>query len=433
MDLGDRKYLLSPQDLAGIDVLADIVRSGVSSLKIEGRLKSPEYVASVTRVYRQALDKLDPLAEGSKAEASAKYELEMTFSRGLYTGWFRGNNNQELAHGRFGTKRGVYLGEVTRIVGDAVGLKLISALKTGDGIVFDAGKPEAGEQGGRVHYIDPNGEETMLRFGKGDIDTRRIRPGNRVWKTSDPALERELRSTFEGEKIRYCRSVRLEVHGRSGTPLTVILSDEEGHVVKASSATPLEKAEQRPLDSDYLKAQLGRLGGTPYQLKSLDNKLEGSVIIAVSELNRTRREAVAALDALRAAPKRWLLSDETPDLPTKDFSREPLGSPELIAVVRSMEQLQAAMGCEGTAAFYCEFENPKHYREAVSIFRTWIASRPPQENPPTIWVAAPRVFKPGEEWIIKMVLSSEADGYLVRNYDHLEKPSPGAGAGATFR
>ena len=94
VDLGDRKYLLSPQDLAGLDVLPDLVRAGVASLKIEGRLKSPEYVASITRVYRQALDKI--FAEHSENAAipfdaaRARYELSMTFSRGLYTGWFRG-------------------------------------------------------------------------------------------------------------------------------------------------------------------------------------------------------------------------------------------------------------------------------------------------------------------------------------------------------
>ena len=58
VDLGDRRYLLSPQDLSGLDVLPDLVRSGVASLKIEGRLKSAEYVANITRVYRQALDKV---------------------------------------------------------------------------------------------------------------------------------------------------------------------------------------------------------------------------------------------------------------------------------------------------------------------------------------------------------------------------------------
>src|ERR1019366_9243569 len=135
--LGDRRYLLSPQDLCGLDVLPNLVRAGVASLKIEGRLKSPEYVASITRVYRQALDQV--MAEFSSQpgpaldRAAARYELEMSFSRGLYTGWFRGINNQELAHARFGTKRGVFLGEVLRVAGESVTLRLAAPLKRGDG------------------------------------------------------------------------------------------------------------------------------------------------------------------------------------------------------------------------------------------------------------------------------------------------------------
>ncbi|HEY0552355.1 MAG TPA: peptidase U32 family protein, partial [Verrucomicrobiae bacterium] len=86
--LGDRKYLLSPQDLAGLDVLPELVRSGVKSLKIEGRLKTPEYVANITRVYRNALDRMAANDGGSNPQSeigNRKYDLEMAFSRGLYT------------------------------------------------------------------------------------------------------------------------------------------------------------------------------------------------------------------------------------------------------------------------------------------------------------------------------------------------------------
>ena len=75
--------------------------------------------------------------------------MEMAFSRGLYTGWFRGTNNQQLVHGRFGKKRGVFLGEVSRIEGERVCVNLQAPLKPGDGVVFDAGHPEAGRTGGK--------------------------------------------------------------------------------------------------------------------------------------------------------------------------------------------------------------------------------------------------------------------------------------------
>jgi U32 family peptidase len=428
VDLGDRKYLLSPQDLAGLDVLPELVKAGVASLKIEGRLKAPEYVASITRVYRQALDKI--FADHEKAaipfDASrAKYELSMTFSRGLYTGWFNGIQNQELAHGRFGTKRGVRLGTVTRVADDHVALRLESALKPGDGVVFDAGNHAAGEEGGRVYQVEPqrNGE-TVLRFGHGDLNFRRIKQGNLLWKNNDPALDRELRTTFEGEKIRFTRPVDIEVHGHVNAPLTLILNDREGHVVKLDSQVVLAAAQNQPLTQQRLEDQLGRLGGTPFKLGTLTSHLEGAVMLPMSELNRLRREASAELDRLRGLPKRWTLLEGRDGSPSRP-SVAPAPA-ALIVLVRSLAQLDAVLTTGGFADLYCEFEDPKHYREAVSRFRTWQSNLAPLAQglspttpPPAIWVAPPRIFKPGEEWILKQVRSSEADGYIVRNHEHL--------------
>ena len=98
--LGDRRYLLSPQDLAGLEVLPDLIKAGVASLKIEGRLKTAEYVANITRLYRQALDRCCDECSQPPAADTARYEMEMAFSRGLSTGWLGGTNNQELVHAR---------------------------------------------------------------------------------------------------------------------------------------------------------------------------------------------------------------------------------------------------------------------------------------------------------------------------------------------
>jgi putative protease len=454
VDLGDRRYLLSPQDLAGLEVLPELVRAGLASLKIEGRLKSPEYVASITRVYRQALDRLcgserpelraksktaDPASPALDSQLSAlssptaRYELEMAFSRGLYPGWFRGINNQELAHARFGTKRGVFLGEIARVEHESVSLRLAAPLKPGDGVVFDAGNPAEREEGGRVYQVEPRdaapSADATLHFGRGDIDWRRVRPGQRLWKTNDPALDREVRATFAGDAIRFQRPLALEVHGRAGAPLTLIAHDGLGHVAQLDSAVPLAIAEKSPLTPERLREQLGRLGGTPFTLGELRSHLEGDVILPVSELNRLRREIVTTLEKLRAAPKRWQLTDSAA-ASNFNFSlqRSPAAAPppELIAVLRLPEQLDAAWSA-GVRTIYCEFENPKHYRDTVARFRQ-LQSLPssishslsPIDAPrASIWVAPPRIFKPGEEWILKQVRSCEADGYLCRNYDHL--------------
>ena len=429
--LGDRRYLLSPQDLSGLALVPDLARAGVASLKIEGRLKSPEYVANVTRVYRQALDRLatpNPEPEGEVATAAERYELEMAFSRGLYPGWLRGVNHQELVHARFGKKRGVFLGEVSRVGSEQVALSLLAPLKPGDGVVFDAGRPEDDEEGGRVYQVEARGGETWLGFGQGDVDFHRIHPGHKVWKTSDPALDRRLRQSFAGPQPRYLRPVRAEVHGHVGQPLTLLLCDELGHRVRRDSALPLAQAQTQPLTPERLREQLGRLGGTPFQLAELTSHLAADVMLPVSELNRLRREAVAELAAQRAQPKRWTLNsvpvpgDAGCAAAGRAANRAP-AAPHLIVLVRSLPQLEAALRC-GVRTLYIELEDPKKYREAVRMVREAVpcadADSHSTSGPLEIWVAPPRIFKPGEEWILKQVRSSDADGYLVRNHEHLQ-------------
>jgi len=432
--LGDKRYLLSPQDLAGIEVLPELIRSGVASLKIEGRLKSPEYVANITRVYREALDKVyASLAGGSndveetvaEIDKKSRYDLEMAFSRGLYTGWFRGINNQKLAHARFGKKRGVYLGQVKRVQGSKVIINLEAPLKPGDGVVFDAGHPDQQEEGGRVYSVQMRASEAVVAFGDGDISFERVHVGDRLWKTSDPQLDRRLRETFSGEQARFQRPITIEVHGHRDRPLTLIASDEIGHLVQISSTIALSGAEKQPLTSDRLREQLGRLGGTPFRLNQLTNRLEGDVILPISELNQMRRRMVQELETLRAKPKRWQLrplhdadakGTDSP-LPAlrgegEDVERKAVDCPELIVLVRSLPQLESVLQ-SNIGTIYCDFENPKKYRDAVQMVRN-------SNSQQTIWVAPPRIFKTGEEWILNQVRSSNADGYLIRNYDHLK-------------
>ncbi len=463
--LGDRKYLLSPQDLAGLEVLPELIRAGVASLKIEGRLKSPEYVANITRIYRQALDNcglriadcgISTAKANPKSEIrNPKYEMEMAFSRGLHTGWFVGTNNQQLVHARFGKKRGVYLGEVARVLRDGVTIRLEGPLKPGDGVVFDAGKPEEDEEGGRVYEVHSpqstvqGSQSVELCFGHGDINFSRVHVGDKLWKTSDPELDRRLRQSFEGEAPKFQRPIEIEVHGVAGKPLTLIAHDEFGNVAKVESSMHLAKAEKQPLTTERLREQLGRLGGTPFKLGELKNCLVGEVLLPVSELNRLRREIVTELERLRAQPKQWTLNSGGTGVAPETAKQGPaVSSPHchpqstshdeirrdaefnprdagstLIALVRNLPQLEAALSC-GVTTIYCEFEDPKKYREAVTLFHTARGCSVPQPstlNPqPSIWVAPPRIFKPGEEWTLEQVRSCNADGYLVRNYDHLK-------------
>jgi putative protease len=418
IDLDGRQYLLSPQDLAGLDLVPELAKQGITSLKIEGRLKSAEYVASVTRVYRKAIDG----GSDSAGEGEDRYDLEMAFSRGLHTGWFEGIDNQKLVHARFGKKRGVYLGKVTRVQDDAVCVKLISELKAGDGLVFDRGKPAEGEEGGRVFVVDAEKQgDSRIEFRRGIVDFSRVRVGDKVWKTADPDLNKRIRQTYEGENARFQRPADFEVHGEAGMPLSVIVRDEDGRVAQVDSEIDLEPAQKHPLDAAKLAKQLGRLGGTPFCLGEMDVQLVGEVMVPVSELNRIRRELVSRMEELRRTPLVWeqtqgvkkprALADGI-SIASDDSSPS---EAELIVLVRDVIQLDAVLE-SGIETVYCDFEDPKKYRDAVDSVREWNSK---QSANVTIFVAPPRIFKPGEEWIIQQVQSSNPDGYLVRNHDHL--------------
>jgi U32 family peptidase len=152
-------------------------------------------------------------------------------------------------------------------------------------------------------------------------------------------------------------------------------------------------------------------------LGNLTNHLTGDLMLPVSALNQIRRELVSKLTAARSQPKQWqLLPDRQLQELLPDVGKIYIQPPQLIILVRELNQIPAAIE-SGATLIYCELEDPRKYREAVQLVR---AAKQTKINPPQIFVAPPRITKPGENWILEQVRSSDADGYLIRNYDHLE-------------
>ena len=156
-DLGDKAYLLSPQDLAAHDLINELTELGVCSFKIEGRLKSAHYVAATTQVYRAAIDAAAAEARDLSSRRRGRLDLQQSFSRGFTHGFLDGVNHQELVPARFPKSRGVRVGTVVgkKDRGLVIELAPTGALKPGDGVVFDEGHPEQDEQGGRVFEVIP--------------------------------------------------------------------------------------------------------------------------------------------------------------------------------------------------------------------------------------------------------------------------------------
>ncbi|AIQ76770.1 U32 family peptidase [Paenibacillus odorifer] len=415
--MGDVTYLLSPKDLAAIDLMPELIEAGVTSFKIEGRLKSPEYVANVVSKYRKAIDRYfeGDLSKPSKEEVR---ELQQSFSRGFTHGFLDGTNNKKLVDGTFPKSRGVYLGTVEQILRDGVVCRIHAPLKRGDGIVFDAGDPTKKEEGGRVYDLRRKGVKLEGEAGEGwiidivagrnDVDLRRLNVGDRIWKTNDPALDKALRQTYETEKPYRVFPVHVRVQGCVGEKLTTWWTDIQKNVtVRVDSELALEAAQKRPMDTALLEEQFGRLGGTVFQLDALESHLQGEVIVPMRELNSIRRQAVELLAGERPKPPVYVKRaiEVYGDATRRGVAPERAGEAELTALCRSLPQVQAALEA-GVRNIYADFEFIKQFPAAVDAVRAAGAS---------IALATPRIHMPGENGYHANILRLQPDAVLVRN------------------
>jgi putative protease len=188
-----------------------------------------------------------------------------------------------------------------------------------------------------------------------------------------------------------------------------------------TSEIPLQAAAKRQLDTETLAAQLGRLGESSYELASLDNQLEGACHFPLSALNQLRRDLVANLEHGRGLqpPSPFIITttfrDLLPTLPSKfNVERSMLDVPQLSVLCRNFDQLHAAIE-SGVQTIYCDFEDPRRYKDAVADFKSTISN--PQS---TISLATPRILKPGEIGYLKLIENAAPDGLLLRNLAALE-------------
>jgi putative protease len=412
--LADARYLLSPGDLYALRQIPEIVRIGVSALKIEGRYKDVDYVALTTRAYRRAVDEAWAGRELS-IDRAAELQLEQVYSRGLGPYFLTGTNHQAVVNGRAPRHRGVLMGRVVRVADGIVAIDPaeadnIAPLKAGDGIVFDAASwrsPEEPEEGGRVFQVTRREGKLELAFGNGAIDAARIRRGDLVWRTHDPDLDKAVRPFVDPPAPVRRQAVAVRAITREGAALWTEWRVGETSVVVESSA-PLGAARHRGLDVEFLKEQFGRLGNTPYELAGVELQVEGSPFAPSSLLNQMRREAVERLQVAQAYRPAVPATVPIPSA-GKIAAASPGACPTLHLLVRTPQQLDAAIALRPASITldYLDLYGLKPSLESVRA--AGLQAR----------VASPRVLKPGEERIVDFLLSCECP-ILVRSTGLLE-------------
>ena len=450
LDLGDQRYLLSPQDLSAWLQIPELIDLGIASFKIEGRLKDATYVAAVTQAYRQQLDGLaaDP--------DDVRRQLELGFSRGLSSGWLEGVNHRRLVHGRWSKKRGPVVGFFERV--DDQGrliLRLSEPLASGQGIVLEASGDQRRdplvpprEIGGRVMQIDSIGPDRWaVRLGPGRINCRGVQSGGSVWLTGDPQWQSRWTRQAKRKVDPLSQPLHLRVTGRRERPLVLelIAPTADGMAPRAESAIPLAPATGSGLDRSRLVAQLGRLGGTGWQLASLVLELEEGLFLPVAELNRLRRELLDQMQLCGLTPQATPPPHDAPRDRSKRIdaaldhclalaspaerpdSVTPTSAPSLQVLVRSLEQLESLVALERPdliSGVVADLEQPNELKQAVAIGRDrWSEG---------IRLAGPRITRPDEAWTLEPLVRAEPDGYLVRNADQLERLTPLAPCSGDF-
>ncbi len=318
-----QQYLLSPKDMCSLEYMPAIVRSGIHSLKIEGRMKSPEYVATVVRIYRKYLDMAleadntgDAEIERLDIEPTDMHDLLQIFNRGGFSnGYLYGKTGIDMMSYLKPNNSGIYLGSVRDYDQrtQTVNLRLENDISIGDGVEIWAGGFDS--PGGTVtsianyemnigknrspHFAQQKVQIDKKTASKGDFVSigkfrGNIKQGMGIYKTSDIALLKKASEAFAGDKLK-----KVNINGRfilkANSPVVISVEDMDGNSASAEGTVLPERAINRPISVERAKDQLNRTGSTPFVFTKLDVEMEDGLSIPISEINEVRRNALELL------------------------------------------------------------------------------------------------------------------------------------------
>ena len=292
----DKGYLLSPRDLCGLDYLPQLIKSGVSCLKIEGRMKTPEYVATVTRIYRKYLD----LAlSGQNAEISEqdKKDLLQVFNRGGFSsGHLIGNSNKELVYKQKSNNMGIFLGTISNFNANKGHISFITNddVNIGDKICVENKKHETSIY--TISELMINDKNIPKAFENQKIKVGRMKGnisiGDKIYKVSDKNLTTKSLETLNQELRKIDLNCKLIV--KKDLPVSIEVCDNNGIAVNILSNIIPVDAVNSPITTDRLIAQISKTNNTPFQFKNIEIDLDDGLYIAgISNINELRRQALS--------------------------------------------------------------------------------------------------------------------------------------------
>ena len=400
-DLGAKKYLVSPKDLMGIEEVPMLKELGVDSFKVEGRLKTPEYVAAAAKNYREVLDGA-PVNLEKRAE-----ELSTTYSRGFFSGWLNGVDHQRLVDGTFSAHRGLEIGTIKEIKKKTVMIDSTRALTAGMGLLF-AGKEEVGSKIFTVQRIGKSFEVELLQK---DL---KLEKGMKVYLNSNEAQAKDLQRGWTSREHMKKIPLKFIVQGMYREPLLVKAIDPEGREAYAQTISFLMPASNRPMTEESIKEELNSLGTTVYEMGSFECFIQEGLFLNHRELKELRRELVQKMNEVRT--KREAVVENFEMKAMVPHKAEKAG---LNILLRSKAQVEGLVENFGTFANYQEnikavildFEFGKDYAASIELLKSLGLKA---------GIATTRILKPAEYYNLNTIIRCRPDLILVRNLGALE-------------
>lgn len=338
--IDEESYLLSLKDICSLEFLPELLATGIHSLKIEGRMKSPEYVASVVGTYRKYLDKVE---KGEPYEVAAQ-DMELIksiFNRGGFSkGYYYQRGNRKMLTPDSPRHIGIKVGEVTHYHPKTklATIKVTHELHPGDGLeIIRQGKESVGT--GITKQVAA-GSLLKCSFDKF------IEVGSEVYLTKNHELLKEMKATYNRPQRKMMIAMKIE--GTIGKPVQVTLSCKE-HEVSVEGPI-LQPAANNPVTKEKAEKQLSKLGSTSFVAASLTTNWPEGAYVGISELNDTRREAVSLLEEALLERKKDKAPERYPDLQAPSNA-----TAGYVAHVTTMEQLETVLAYKEITAIYWEW------------------------------------------------------------------------------
>lgn len=342
-------YLLSPRDLNAIEEIDKVIDAGVHSLKIEGRMKRPEYVATVIDGYRKTIDEYLATNKLNVSDETIN-DLYTIFNRKFTKGLLLGDVGKDMMNSQLPNNQGLYVGTVVDYNKKAkrLKIKLANTLKKGDGINLGGGTIGRIIKNGNIETIGYKGETIELDF------VGEARKGQIVFKTSDSELMDRVQATFTQDKEFVKNIIDAKITIKLGQKPILTLKDRHSNEATIEGDKIVEEAMKVALSKEKVETQLRKLGNTPYELDLLEVELDDNVSLPISLLNQMRRDCIELLDKERVSIKNRKYKNKIVKYKPVLYNRNK--QQEISVKVKNLEQLESALEC-GVDRIYYEDTN----------------------------------------------------------------------------